>query len=114
MRQMRVALVCLALLGSGGAQAHAHLNESSPADGSVLAAAPAALTLSFSEPAQLTALSIELAGGASAKLSVPAQAQARISVTLPKLAAGAYLVRWRVLGSDGHVVPGQIRFTVTQ
>ena len=87
----------LALLWSAVALAHAHLTGSSPADGSHVADAPTTLVLSFSEAAQLTA---------------PAAAQARIRVPLPALAAGDYVVSWRALGADGHLVPGQIRFTI--
>jgi methionine-rich copper-binding protein CopC len=87
---------------------------SSPADGSQVTAAPTELVLSFSEAAQLTALAIARAGGATQKLTAPAASQARIRVPLPALAAGDYVVSWRALGADGHLVPGQIRFTITR
>jgi copper resistance protein C len=110
---MRAALTGLLLLGSGSAVfAHAHLKDSSPADGSSLSIAPAALVLEFSESAQLAILSLQNPDGTTLKLSAPEVAQARISIALPPLAPGTYLVRWRVQGSDGHVVPGQIRFTL--
>jgi methionine-rich copper-binding protein CopC len=112
MRRLRAAGVGLALLWSAGALAHAHLTDSAPVDGSQLLAGPAALVLSFSEAVQFTALSIQRNGGTPQKLVPPEQAAARLSVPLPKLAAGAYVVRWRTLGSDGHVVPGQIRFSI--
>jgi methionine-rich copper-binding protein CopC len=102
----------LALLWSAVALAHAHLTGSSPADGSHVADAPTTLVLSFSEAARLTALAIAREGGAKQKLTAPAGAQARIRVTLPALAAGDYVVSWRALGADGHLVPGQIRFTI--
>jgi methionine-rich copper-binding protein CopC len=70
--------------------------------------------LSVSEAAQLTALAIARAGGAKQKLTAPAAAQARIRVPLPALAAGDYVVSWRALGADGHLVPGQIHFTITR
>jgi methionine-rich copper-binding protein CopC len=95
------------------ALAHAHLERSTPTDGSVLSAAPAELVLSFSEAAQLTALAIEKQGGAKQKIApLPQQPQTRIVVPLPALTPGSYLVTWRVVGADGHVVPGQIRFTL--
>jgi methionine-rich copper-binding protein CopC len=112
MRRLRRAGVWLALLWSAGALAHAHLTDSSPADGSQLLSGPAALVLNFSEAVQLTALSLQRNGATAQKLAPPEQAAARISVPLPKLTAGAYVVRFRTLGSDGHVVPGQIRFSI--
>lgn len=103
------------LLGSGIVHAHAHLTYSVPADGSVLAVAPAQLTLRFSESARLTALSIEPAGGSRQKLTpLPTAEAAEISVKLPPLKPGSYLLTWRVVGHDGHVVPGQLRFTLRE
>jgi copper transport protein len=105
------------LLVSAGtaALAHAHLEKASPADGSVLTAAPQNLVLEFSERAQLAALWIATDGGSRRKLTpLPQQPQQRIVVTLPNLAPGSYVVSWRVVGADGHVVPGQIRFTLTR
>jgi methionine-rich copper-binding protein CopC len=95
-------------------QAHAHLEESLPADNSVTRTAPTALVLRFSEAARLTALSITQEGGARQKLNPPQGSRAKIEVALPALAPGHYLVSWRVLGADGHVLPGQIRFTLTR
>jgi methionine-rich copper-binding protein CopC len=105
-------LALLGLLFSAAALAHVHLQGSSPADGSQLESAPATLVLSFSEAAQLTALSLELPGGALRKLSIPEAAATRVSVALPQLGPGEYRIHWRALSRDGHVVPGEIRFRV--
>ena len=97
------------------AQAHAHLQASIPRDGSTLGTAPAALVLQFSEAARLTALWIEKSGAEKQKLApLPPEPQSRIAVPLPKLVPGEYVVSWRALGGDGHVVPGKIRFTLTR
>ncbi len=100
------------LLGAlTGAQAHAHLEGSTPADGSVLATVPGELVLQFSESARLTALAIARDGGAAQPLRpLPQSSARRIVVALPALSPGDYVVSWRVLGADGHVVPGQVRF----
>jgi copper transport protein len=105
----------LLLLAAGTVHAHAHLQQSSPADGGVLARAPAQLVLTFSEGARLVTLAIAADQGAPRKLApLPQKAQSTITVTLPKLEPGRYVVTWRVLGTDGHVVPGSLRFTITQ
>jgi len=97
------------------AAAHAHLEEAAPADGSTLRESPTSLVLRFSEPARVTALWIERRGGAKEKLTaLPSEPQAQISVKLPKLEPGDYLVSFRVVGTDGHVVPGQIHFTLSR
>jgi len=113
MRLVRLA-GWLSIAASACIQAHAQLQRATPADGSVLSRAPTELVLSFSEAAQLTALSIEKEGGAKQKLgSLPQKPQTTISVALPQLAAGRYVVSWRAVGADGHVVPGQIHFTLS-
>lgn len=113
MRIWRVAIASLLLTGSSGAFAHAHLTHSAPAEGAHLAAAPRVLELHFSEGAQLTALWIQKAGEARQKLApLPDQPATQISVALPQLAPGQYLVSWRALGSDGHVAPGQLHFSI--
>lgn len=113
---MRAAWFCaLALLLGGSAQAHAHLERSVPADGSVLHAPPARLVLLFSEPGRLTALWIEDAAGTRRSVATLPDVSAReLTVTLPALAPGRYAIGWRVLSADGHVMPGRIRFTITK
>lgn len=103
------------LLGIGVAAAHAHLRQSVPADGSVLRVSPPQLTLTFSESARLTALWIEPQGGARQKVApLPASPAAEVTVALPPLKPGNYVIAWRVLGDDGHVVPGQLHFTLQE
>ncbi|HEY8506930.1 MAG TPA: copper resistance CopC family protein [Steroidobacteraceae bacterium] len=93
--------------------AHTHLKESSPANGAVIAKAPSSITLTFSEPTRLTALTVE-EGGTERKLGpLPTEASARIEVPVAELAPGAYTLKWRAVGKDGHVMSGTIRFTIS-
>lgn len=95
------------------AHAHAHLKQATPADGSVLAVSPAHLVLRFSEAARLTAAWIQKTGEPAQKLSpLPTEPAAEISVALPSLAPGRYVASWRVIGDDGHIVPGQLHFVI--
>ncbi|HEX8782224.1 MAG TPA: copper resistance protein CopC, partial [Steroidobacteraceae bacterium] len=45
---------------------------------------------------------------------LPAEVAARITVPLPKLSPGKYTLSWRVVGDDGHIVPGTLHFTVVE
>ena len=104
-----MALVTFAVTAS----AHAHLEKSSPADGSVMMTSPSSIVLSFSEAARLTALSIQRADEAKQNLKpFPTAAARQISVPLPPLKPGAYSLTWRVLSDDGHVTTGTLRFTL--
>ena len=115
MKAASVLAASVLVAAVGVAQAHAHLLEVSPADGSVISTVPTQLALRFSESARLTALSIEKNGADPQKLTaLPRQPQSKIVVPLPVLAPGRYLVSWRALSADGHVVAGQIHFTLNQ
>lgn len=115
MIKARAFFLVLGALAGAAALAHAHLEQSVPADGSVVNRAPTQLVLRFSEPAQLSALAIEKEHGAKQKLPPPTdKPQAQIVVPLPALAPGRYVVSWRAVAADGHVVPGQVHFTLSQ
>jgi methionine-rich copper-binding protein CopC len=112
MRRRRVLLAGLLLLISSAGLAHTHLISSAPAAGSRLAAAPALLELAFSEAAQLTILTLTRGSDEPLKLPAPTEAQTHIRVPLPSLAPGNYVVRFRALSADGHLMPGQFAFTI--
>jgi methionine-rich copper-binding protein CopC len=114
MPRLKALVLCCALaLAPAAVQAHAHLLRAVPAEGSVLHAAPARVRLTFSEAARLAALWIAPVGGARRQIApLPLDAAAEISVPLPPLAPGRYVLSWRVIGTDGHVVPGELHFTL--
>jgi methionine-rich copper-binding protein CopC len=98
---------------AAAAQAHARLEQATPADGSNLKAAPSEVILRFSEAARLTAAWIQREGGVREKLHpLPERLAPEISVALPPLTPGNYVLTWRVVGDDGHILPGQLRFTL--
>jgi copper transport protein len=113
MRGATILVGGLLAVAALSAHAHAHLQQATPADGSVLESAPTELVLRFSEAAQLTALTIAKQGGAQQKVTqLPQKLQSQIVVALPPLAPGSYVVSWRAVSADGHVVPGKIHFTL--
>lgn len=108
----RVLTMMSLLLATTLAHAHAHLASSKPADKSRVAA-PAAVELEFSEAVRVTALTLQQGSNAAKPLSpVPAKAATTVSVPLPKLDAGHYVVAWRVTSHDGHIMSGSISFNV--
>jgi methionine-rich copper-binding protein CopC len=114
MRYLRVVSGLMLALAATAVLAHAHLKKAVPADGSVVSTAPSSVVLSFSEPATLTACWIQKGDGPKQKITgfatTPAQ---QISVPVPPLEAGTYVLSWRVVGDDGHVLPGQTHFTIS-
>jgi copper transport protein len=96
------------------AMAHAHLEQSEPADGAVIPVAPAQIVLHFSEAAQLTALSLQQQGQSTVRKLGPLSRDpaTRISVPSPPLEPGGYELRYRVISADGHVMAGSVHFTI--
>ncbi len=113
MRLMRMIVASMLSMGMTVALAHAHLQKAIPANGSTVNAAPSDVVLNFSEAAKLTACWIQKGDGPKQKIGglSPSPTQ-RVSVPVPHLDPGTYVLSWRAVGDDGHIVPGQIRFTV--
>jgi copper transport protein len=113
---MKIArFICAAALMacSALAFAHTHLVKAFPADGSTVMVSPPKFVLTFAEPARLTALSLQKDTEPAKKIGpLPAAPAAEISIPAPQLAAGKYVLSWRAVSDDGHVMPGKVTFTV--
>jgi methionine-rich copper-binding protein CopC len=104
-----VAMLCAALV----AEAHVGLVGSTPKDKS-RGAAPKAVELRFTEDAYLVSVTLQGAAGPVSPLAIPSGGASTVfSVALPALAAGDYVVSWRVESDDGHSTSGKVAFTVT-
>jgi methionine-rich copper-binding protein CopC len=114
MKTIRLLLMSVSTLVVGAALAHTELAETIPADRAMVAAAPENVELKFSEPVRLTALSIQRDGAQKRSLGpLPAENMAHFAVALPAtLADGHYVVSWRALSEDTHVMSGEFMFAV--
>jgi methionine-rich copper-binding protein CopC len=114
---VRMIVTFALLTATPPAWAHAFLAGASPPVGSELPAAPAALTLRFTEPVEPLFCTVELLNPAGAAVGVPAprvpadNPQALV-VALPKLGAGTYTVVWHVTSVDTHKTEGRFQFTI--
>jgi len=98
---------------SGAASAHAHLHSSVPANHSTVTEAPTQIALEFNEPVQLTTVTVQKGDGPATKLGPLADAASKsFSLSLPALGAGNYIVKWRAVSDDGHVMADKVLFTV--
>ncbi len=101
------------LLLLSAALAHAGLVASDPADGSVLAAAPGALTLSFTEPVTPLVFTLISPAGERRDLDGAMATDQRVTQALPAgLTRGTHLISWRVVSADGHPVAGSLVFSI--
>ena len=112
-------VLVLLLLGSAGtASAHAALESTDPADGSVLKSAPHTLTLTVSESVALLDDSFRVYDPDNRRVKTSSAHHAKdagdtASVTLPaKLGTGTFTVAWRVVSADSHPVSGAFTFSI--
>ena len=107
--------VMLSLLMAAPASAHNSLVATDPADGSTVSATPAAVVLTFDEPAVALGTQVVVTGP-QGQASVGA-AQLVDATVWQELVAGApagrYTVSWRVTSDDGHPISGEVSFTST-
>jgi len=109
-----LALVLVGAVAVGGtASAHTGLSSSDPADGAVLTAPPARVTLVFDAPMVNIGATVLIAGpdGQQYPAGTPVVDSTDVRTDVPALGpAGQYTVTYRVVSGDGHPVEGQILF----
>lgn len=96
------------------AGAHTGLRKATPANGSTVAEAPKEIVLEFSGPVRLTAVSVADAAGKKVEMgALPTATAQQFAVPVSgALTAGDYVVTWRAVGGDTHVVSGEVKFTL--
>lgn len=107
------------LLGPALVQAHPLVLESSPSHDAVVNRSPEQVTLRFNSAIEtrLTQATITGRDGHPIPLAVAPNHRNRLPhdrlvIPLPLLATGTYVIRYKVLATDGHVAEGALRFTV--
>ena len=109
-----VASAAFALSLAGAAAAHSRPETTAPADGEVVAAAPAVISISFDKPMRVTTIELTGADGEAFALERTDEMApvTRFEATPPPLPAGRYTVTWRGLSEDGHAMSGRFSFEV--
>lgn len=114
MKILTSSIAAALLLASTLTQAHSHLQSSKPAEGSTVSASPTAIELNFSEAVTLTALTIQKGDEKGQPLGpVSDKPTEKFSVSVPTLAPGKYVVSYRAVSDDNHVMNGKLKFTVS-
>jgi copper transport protein len=110
--------IALLLGGALPASAHAALLGSTPAIGSVVQAAPAQVTLDFSESVTVAADSVKVLDpdGRRVDTGATSHADGRGSTARARLGqgvgTGTFTVAWHVISADSHPVSGAFTFSV--
>lgn len=118
-RALATLLAALALLAAAapGAAAHAAFLGAAPAPGARVEAAPATITLRFTESLNRRLSAAKLVAASGGRMAVPARvaASGNTLVVHPtsKLERGAYRVEWHTVATDdGHELEGSFGFGV--
>ena len=110
--------VLFTLAGFSLAQAHAFLDHADPKVGSTVTGSPAVIKVWFTEelePAFSKIQVFDAKGGEvdQKDVKVDATDKALMTVSVPKLPAGTYKVKWSAVAVDTHHTTGTYTFTVT-
>lgn len=112
-----LVLLALMLTLPGSAGAHTRLESSAPAAGDTVRGPVTEIRLRFSSTAQTAFTGIELEGPGGTvptgeAREVGDESRAFVFALPAPLAPGAYTVRWRTAGRDGHPLRGSFTFVV--
>ncbi len=109
-------LLAVFVVGAGSASAHNEFVNSSPRDGEILSSAPKSWIVEFAKDVPLASASAEviLSSGSRVQLEAPIHgvSQRIIIFSLPVDLSENVTARWRLVGTDGHVISGRISFSV--
>jgi methionine-rich copper-binding protein CopC len=102
------------LMAASPAFAHFTLKSSSIKDGAVLSESPSEIILTFSKEVGLTDIDLTDSVGDSVDLdySPPTDMDTSFEIPLPDLQADSYTLSWRAMAPDGHVMSGDLTFSI--
>jgi copper transport protein len=111
-----VAVLVGGLFGASPASAHNTFIDSSPRDGEILTSTPATWSVTFEKSVPLESASGSIINGDGSRIALASPqhgATDRVIVfTMPSGLNGAISARWRLVGTDGHVISGRVSFTI--
>ncbi|MGD9603732.1 MAG: copper resistance protein CopC [Gammaproteobacteria bacterium] len=117
LRTLGILALAVLLGWSGTAGAHAQLTRARPPAGGVTSVSPRAVTLWFNEQPEVDFSAIQVLDAGGRVVGDGALARTRkpngLKLALPAaLPPGRYVVRYRVLSVDGHIVADEYTFDV--
>ncbi|QKD01838.1 copper resistance CopC/CopD family protein [Mesorhizobium loti] len=110
---LALAMAFIVMASANQAFAHAALIKTDPADGAVLAQAPAQFSLTFSEPVSPLVLTLVKPDGTPVALTSFRLSDQTVEIDNPQaLKSGTHVLSWRVISADGHPVGGSLLFSI--
>jgi copper transport protein len=113
------SLVVAGALGAPVASAHASVSATSPEAGSTVAESPREVTITFDQGISVPNGGVRVLNEQAERIGIekprvgakPGQTNT-VSVAVPALRNGAYVVSWRAISEDGHPIRGAFTFRV--
>ena len=123
-------LLTILIILPTAANAHSPLSSSVPSDGETLDAPPIEIVMDFKSPAKLIKVELKksksnqgngILSGLFGRVDgepIPIgegflmSMNKRQIIPMPSLKVGHYLLSWRAMGEDGHVIKGEVNFQV--
>lgn len=113
-----IATIGLLAISGGAALAYNSISGSSPADGEVLASPPTLWTITFAKSVPLGSASGQVVTDTGQRQDLPNPRTGTtdnvIVFDFPQNLTGTITGRWRLVGTDGHVISGRVTFTAPQ
>jgi copper transport protein len=113
-----IAIIGLLSISGGAALAHNSISDSSPAEGEVLASPPTLWTITFAKSVPLESASGQVVTDTGQRQDLPNPRTGTtdnvIVFDFPQNLTGTITGRWRLVGTDGHVISGRVTFTAPQ
>ncbi|MEP1442878.1 MAG: copper resistance CopC family protein [Hyphomicrobiales bacterium] len=107
--------ICLFFTATTLTLAHSVVTSSTPENGARLSAAPESLDVSFSKLTRLVKASLSHNKGDTVTLAISTKEPTKsVSFTPVPKAAGNYVLKWRALSQDGHVLKGSLTFSIAE
>jgi copper resistance protein C len=108
-----VAAYVVAILVSP-AHAHTGMTYSNIEAGSELVETPKTFEISFGGKVGLAAIELQTSEGDSVNFAFerPRHMGKAFSIPMPSLSPGSYILTWRAVAKDGHVMKGEMAFAV--
>ncbi len=111
-----LAVIGVGLVGGDVALAHNSASGSSPSDGEVVTTPLSVWTVTFVKSVPLASASGQLVDNDGIRRDLPGPRHGAndnvIVFDLPSDIAGRVTARWRLVGTDGHVISGRVLFSV--
>lgn len=114
MKYVPVVFALIIMVLSQSLLAHTKLTSSVPAEGATVRVL-SEVRLEFSTVVKLTAVKLEDDAGSEMALGpIPGGMAAAFSIALDESPApGKYVLTWRSVSADAHIVSGEVHFSVT-